>query len=455
MKTKNRIPYRLFLLSLSVLLLALSCSACKKKNPALVVNDPEHITTREKETTKPVEKKPSLGLHYNRNTNEENKHDGTCTVAGIGTCKDTDLVIPPNTYSNGDIVAVAKAAFKDCTQLTSVTIPDGVTSIGAEAFAGCTELQTVSIPDSVTEIGTNVFADCPNLQYTELGGAEFLGNESNPYVILIRVKDKNVTAFSIPEQTKIIYADAFSGCAALKNLTVPNSIIQICDRAFYGCEKIQNATVGTGVTAIGRSAFAGCNAIESLKVPFIGETVGYTTNTFIGYFFGAEKFAESAEKVPSSLKTVTVTGDRVIGNYAFYQCENITKVRISGEVTEIGMRAFWKCSGLTEVVLPESLTVIGIDAFRECTALTEITISDAVTDLGGLVFYGCTNLQKITIGKNVEKLDNDVLGNCPALTEIHYTGTKAAWNQLEKAANWDDDGTSNYTVICSDGPISE
>ena len=484
-KRNNRIVYRLLVLSLSVLLLTIPFSACKKDSSS-AVKGLQHITTKEKDQNEPVVKKPSLGLEYILNVDKStSKHDGTCQVNGIGTCKDTDLLIPSSLYSKGTVVGVADAAFKDCTKITSVTIPDGVTSIGAEAFAGCTGLRSVSIPDSVTIIGADAFADCPNLPYNHVNGADYLGNEENPYVVLIRVTNKSVTSFSIPEQVKIIYSDAFSdctqlmsvtipegvkrigvsafaGCVMLTEISVPDSVTNLEEKAFFGCSGIRAATVGTGVTKIGESVFAGCDSMETLTVPFIGDTANESSNPYLDYFFGGTLHVTPEnlktvvqEAVPLTLRKVILTSGERVGNYAFMGCPGLTSVTVSDRMVEIGMFAFYRCSGLTEVVISQSVTAIGIDAFRECTALTEITIPDQVTDIGGLVFYGCAELQKITIGKNVQALVNYVLGNCPALTEIHYTGTRTEWEAIKKDHTWDADRVSGYTVICSDGTISK
>lgn len=132
----------------------------------------------------------------------------------------------------GDITAIAGEAFKDCKRLTSVVIPDGVTSICHYTFEGCTSLTSVDIPDSVTSIGSSAFEYCSSLQFNEYDNANYLGNESNPYFVLIKAKDENITSCNINETTKMIVGRAFSSCDSLTTVTIPVSVVYIGDSVF-------------------------------------------------------------------------------------------------------------------------------------------------------------------------------------------------------------------------------
>ena len=170
----------------------------------------------------------------------------------------TDLVIPDSVTSIGNF------AFCGCTGLTSIMIPESVTSIGNYAFYGCSGLTSITIPDSVTSIGRDAFNGCDNLQYNEYDNGYYLGNASNPYVVLVKAKDTSITSCTINEQTKVIYHSAFYGCKGLTSITIPDSVTSIGDYAFYGCTRLTSITIGNSVTRIGRYAFYGCGSLTSI-----------------------------------------------------------------------------------------------------------------------------------------------------------------------------------------------
>ena len=122
--------------------------------------------------------------------------------------------------------SIGDRAFEGYNSLTSITIWDGVTSIGEYAFYGCSNLTSVTIPDSVTSIGSSAFSECTSLQFNEHGGAKYLGNDANPYVVLYDVSDTSVTSFEIMAQTKIIYDGAFEGCTSLEKIIFQGTIEQ-------------------------------------------------------------------------------------------------------------------------------------------------------------------------------------------------------------------------------------
>ena len=173
----------------------------------------------------------SIGLTFTVNS------DGTCTVTGIGTCKDKTVYIPE--YNAGyKVTAIGNAAFKGCTALEKVVIPSSVTKIGSNAFDGCTSLSSVNIPNGVVEISAYVFNGCTNL-----------------------------SGISIPSGITSIGTGAFNGCSKLMVLSLPATVKSIGANAFSGCEKLVNATILEGVTSIGTAAFSNCSAITKVNLP--------------------------------------------------------------------------------------------------------------------------------------------------------------------------------------------
>ena len=115
-------------------------------------------------------------------------------------------------------------------------------------------------------MGFDVFRDT-SLKYNENNNAYYLGNEENPYVVLIKAKDTSITSCNINEKTKIIYSSAFSYCTSLTSVTIPNSVTFIGIHAFYNCSSLKNVTIPDSVTSIGDSAFKNCISLEKVTIP--------------------------------------------------------------------------------------------------------------------------------------------------------------------------------------------
>ena len=278
----------------------------------------------------------------------------------------TEITIPSSiTKINANVLAGASA-------ITSVTIPDGVTSIESSAFLGCSGLTSITIPSSVKNIGNNAFSGCGGL-----------------------------TSINIPNGVTSIGSSTFYNCSNLTSITIPDSVTSIGSHAFYNCSALTSITIPSRVTSIGISVFSGCNALATLTIPFIGGSS--SSNTYLGYIFGASSYSNNSSYVPSSLKTVVVTNSSSIPSYAFYGCSGLTSITIPNSVTSIGVYAFYGCSGLTSITIPSSVTSIGYDAFENCTAMTKIYIPSSVTTISASSisyspFYGWNSTAIIYCG---------------------------------------------------------
>ena len=257
------------------------------------------------------------------------------------------------TIPNG-IELIAGTAFNSCTGLTSVTIPNSVTSIGRAAFSGCTGLTSIVIPNSVTSIGDWAFSECTNL----------------------------ISA------------------------TIPNSVTSIGERAFYSCTGLTSVTMPNSVTSIGDFAFSGCTGLTSPV--FNAHVFAYLPTSYSGSY-----------TIPNGIELIAGT--------AFYGCTGLTSVTIPNSVTSIGQGAFYGCTGLTSPVfnahvfaylptsysghysIPEGIEQIGGGAFSGCKSLTSVTIPNSVTSIGRGAFYGCTGLTSVLcLGETPPVLDDMV-----------------------------------------------
>ena len=225
----------------------------------------------------------------------------------VGT--DSIVKIPPK-YNGLPVTAIGPRAFYECTRLTDVVIPSSITNIGNLAFDGCKRLTNITIPDSVTSIGSNAFSGCNNLIYNRYDNGYYIGNNDNPYAVLMKVKSTDITSCNISNGTKVIYSSALSGCNKLTDITIPDSVTDIGIYAFSGCSGLTSVTIGNSVTNIDTNAFSRCTGLTSIIIP------DSVTN---------------------------------IGDWAFSDCRGLTIIAISDSVTSIGGDAFYGCSGLTSI----------------------------------------------------------------------------------------------------------
>ncbi len=345
----------------------------------------------------------------------------TCVITGLKDATVTDVVIPDC------VTSIGYSAFYNCSSLTSITIPNTVTSIGSSAFSGCSSLSSIIVDED-------------NTTYKSIDGNLY---SKNGTTLIQYAIGKTDSSFTIPNHVTSIGGWAFSNCSSLASITIPNSVTSIGGWAFDGCS-IKNATIPTNtimylpkaflktviinggtsigsdafyncssltsitipdsVTSIGSGAFSNCSSLEIITLPFVGLTANSTSNTHFGYIFGARYYYENYYYIPSSLKTVVVTGGTSIGDYAFYECSSLTSVTIGNSVTSIGSSAFRDCSLLTSVTIGNSVTSIGSSAFLSCDSLEIVVIGNSVTSIGSYAFYGCSSLESITIPNSVTSI---------------------------------------------------
>ena len=177
----------------------------------------------------------------------------------------------------------------------------------------------------------------------------------------------NIRTVVIPDSITEICYSAFNGCTNLINIEIPNSVTSIGNCAFVGCSNLKNIAIPNSVSFIGSSAFNGCSSLESITLPFLGNGID---QTHFGYIFGASSYSDNDWYVPTSLKSVTITGGTSIDNYAFNDCYMLTSITIPNSIVSVGDDAFSRCSNLKSIVIPNSVTSIGSYAFYGCSNLT-------------------------------------------------------------------------------------
>ncbi len=312
----------------------------------------------------------------------------------------TNLIIP-NTVNEIKDYAFLGGSF------TSVSIPNSVTSIGYEAFRYCTSLTSINIPNSVTSIGDYAFFNCTKLKYNEYDNGYYLGNEINPYLVLVKANDNSITSCDIHEDTKFIHSEAFNRCTSLTSITIPESVTSIGERAFSICTSLTeinfNATAMDDLTSQNYVFSYAENDTNGIKV-----TIGKNVTKIPAYLFCPYNDSYSPKITSVEFEDGSVCES--IGSCAFSGRTLLTSITIPNSITSIEYGAFSKCTSLTSITIPNSVKSIGNSAFNNCTSLTEInfnaTAMEVIKSSNG-VFYNAgkdTEGIKVTIGKNVTKI---------------------------------------------------
>ena len=218
------------------------------------------------------------------------------------------------------VLGIESLAFSGCNNLSSVSIPNSVTTIGYQAFYGCNSLTSVSIPNSVTSIGYHAFSGCSSL-----------------------------TSVTIPGSLTTIERGVFYGCSNLSFVSIPSSVTSIGSKAFQGCSSLTSISIPNSVTSIGSEAFNGCSSLTSVTIPNSMTTIG--VQAFSGI---------------SGLKSVGIpNGVTSIEYGAFSGCSSLISVTIPGSLTNIDKYAFSGCVGLQEVYCNGNVPLFLYDTFDE------------------------------------------------------------------------------------------
>ena len=391
------------------------------------------------------------------------------SLSGIGSCTDTKIVIPP-IYENIPVEAISASAFRRNSNITSVTIPNSVLTIGETAFSDCEKLASVifeegsmletieasafeycrslsnfTLPSDVLSLGDYALRSCSSLtsihipEYVESIGFEALldcasltsitVDENNEYfkdiegnlytkngeTLLLYATGKTVINFVIPDGVKTIGASAFESSHGLKIVVIPDSVRKIDVRAFDNCQGLVSVTLGKNVETIGDYAFEFCPKLENITIPDSVYEIGYRAfDNCIGF---------TSLTIPYSVTK--------IGDYAFSFCTGLTSITveennpnykdIDGDLyTKDGKQLIQYATGktATSFAIPDGVTDICRWVFSGCESLTSVTIPNSVTIIGDYAFENCLALTTITIPDGVTRIGDYAFSACKSLTTV-------------------------------------
>ena len=356
--------------------------------------------------------------------------EGITKVAALGACTNLTSVTIPN-----GVTEIGRFAFYGCNNLVSVAIPDGVTSIGNQAFYSC-GLTRVFISKTVTQIGLLVFDNC-----RELSDVYYFGSETD--WAKIQIDSDNSGLFNAT-----IHYDFTHVCTLTKVEAKPATetedgcqeywVCSTCGLAYKDALGKKKTTVEAETIPAGTIAYGNSGKNMNWILSGSGELTISGTGSGESFDGSNAPWYEYREHI---LSATIENGITSIGSYAFYGCDKLTTVTMADSVIQISPRAFLDCSSLTNVSIPDTVNYIGDSAFENCTNLTNVKLPSSITYVHWGSFRGCSKLVSVEIPESVLDIDDETFSGCSSLTNVKIP------NKVTRIGMTTFSGCSNLTSI--------
>ena len=356
---------------------------------------------------------------------------------------DFNATIESNVYADGKgiitfsspLTTLAYQAFRECQNLTSIILPEGLTKILYYSFEDCKNLKEVIIPATLSSVNGYAFYKCPALErfngvHTSEDGrcivlpswsgnrlAAFAPNGITTYTLQDNIVAINEYVFSgnteirhliMPNSITSIGGDAFSGCIGMESIVLSENLTYIDMYAFSGCSNLKKVENATNIRDLGYLAFSRCTSLESIDLPsleYISE------NPFYG--------CTSLREVNSPL--TSEDGRSIInrnGEMVSFIPAGITDYIIPDGVTSLTYGTFGECGELVSLQMSDSVIDIANSAFQECTALQSVRLSGNLESIGSYAFNGCVNLKNIILPSSLKAIRGNAFQSCDNLEYI-------------------------------------
>ncbi len=289
-----------------------------------------------------------------------------------------------------EIKSIGKFSFQNCTSIKSINFSSKTSFINESAFNGCTSLNSINFGENILSIGKSAFERCP------------------------------VSSIILPSKTTTIGERAFYNCKSLETVEVTNNITSIGSSAFYGC-KIKNFSIPNKILSIEPYTFANC-PLTKIEFPTSVKSIGNCA--FINCpiievdLSNIATIGDHAFSGCTALSTIILTNNTTsIGSFAFQQCP-IESITLPNQITQIGQGTFENCSNLKEIEIPTNVIVIGVDAFNGCTKLTKCSFNGNIKTIGYRAFKGCSSLLSIELPDTISRLETETFKDCTNLQRV-------------------------------------
>ena len=341
------------------------------------------------------------------------------------------------------VVSISDNAFKNCSNITSVAIPEGIKTIGKGAFWDCTNMISIEIPSSITSIRTYAFYGCKNIRNLYISDLTawckigFGDDFSNPFQFSyvdssnrhLYLNGKELTDIEIPEDIDELYGYIFCRLN-FNSVTIPSSLKLFRSNVFYQCNintvsylstsPLTKPKIGNHIydAAFFSNAFGSCR-IENVHVTslkWLCEINNYSDFANFAPLYGVKHLYIDGEEIVD----VVIPDDvKQISCYAFYGFDGLKTLKISDSVTSIGEDAFRGCYNLTSVVLGNSVTEIRSSAFSSCSNLKDVSFNNGLSTIGNGAFSGCKKLSSISLPESLTTIGAQAFWNCESLIEVN------------------------------------
>ncbi len=361
----------------------------------------------------------SLGLAYT-------KKSGGYYVSGMGTCKDTDVIIPAISEQGYKVVGIAGNAFAN-SNVTSIIASDGVDDIQESAFYNCAALESVTLGKGANP-SENIFSKNPVLTKLTMPMKKPIAFYFQYYMTVPQ-------GYKGLEQGDGSFAGTYYGAIPL-SLREVNILNSPCVSALSGCDMLTQITIAPNATEIGAFAFRNCTGLTEFTIPDSVRSIG-------GYAFAATSV--SSVTIPENVARV---GVRIFAN-----CKSLKTVAFSSDNNPIESEMFSGASALQSIRIPKNVTEIPFRFCEGATALKTITFNEGLVVIKEEAFLGCTSIQSITFPTTLESIWEKSFKGCTSLQSVDFSGANMSEEASKRGVEWFADCTALSEIKNHDGLI--